>query len=49
MFKVTLPLIELNIVLSLLPNTANAVPGYLTMDWAKYSSQSTSRSGEFSS
>ena len=40
-FLVTLPRIELNIVLILPPDWVNTIPGYLTLDSAEYNSQST--------
>ena len=48
-FLVTLPRIEPNIFLYLLPNQVNTVFGYLTSVWDEYSSQSTSTSSKYSS
>ena len=48
-FLVTIPQIELNIVLSPLHDRANMVPSYLASDSAEYISQSPSRSGEYNS
>ena len=46
---VTLPVTESNIVLSFLPDQANTVLGYLALDLAEDSSQSTSILEEYSS
>ena len=48
-FLLTILQIKPNLVLSPPLNRANRVPGCLTSNYAEYSFQSTSRSGEYSS